>query len=461
MEGTDSRVLEFLTAASKPMQTLEASKTDPTHQMDWDELATLCATQDPSVQQCIFKAAKSMHSADLEVLELQDKQATLALPDAIASSAKISVSLKASVKLKEHETTKQLSNELALLVSTFQTQATELFLTWNKFKLKNAVDGLEDCLLAHILAICKAFAQISTPQHSFMARMTDPRIEVVTTSEPKEPGTALCDKIAAYAVLLILCSEEAFALVWWSFSKSREHLLRTATSTLPLLRQLLHHPSPTVASASSPTINNNDDSVLNPVIPTIVKTTLFGMTEFIKPSSTTLVAALNIAKQVKAIVWHLTIVRKMRLYRHTSVVYAAQQRDKFLIRNEAISATQTVQQLLAQTKMEPALFHSMYNGMKNEQHRKLKASLSHHMTRLHNKSVAQLLPAGSTPQPDPIDPSLTKMVPSEDSAQLNPAIAKNGRGTATGKRKPPPFHAKKYKGYQGKRHQKDRKTPHA
>ena len=41
MEGTDSRVLEFLTAASKPMQTLEASKTDPTHQMDWDELATL------------------------------------------------------------------------------------------------------------------------------------------------------------------------------------------------------------------------------------------------------------------------------------------------------------------------------------------------------------------------------------------------------------------------------------
>ncbi len=129
MEGTDSRVLEFLTAASKPMQTLEASKTDPTHQMDWDELATLCATQDPSVQQCIFKAAKSMHSADLEVLELQDKQASLALPDAIASSAKISVSLKASVKLKEHETTKQLSNELALLVSTFQTQATELFLT--------------------------------------------------------------------------------------------------------------------------------------------------------------------------------------------------------------------------------------------------------------------------------------------------------------------------------------------
>ena len=51
--------------------------------------------------------------------------------------------------------------------------------------------------------------------------------------------------------------------------------------------------------------NNNDDSVPNPVIPPIVKTTLFGTTEFIKPSSTTLVAAL-IAKQVKAIVWHLT-----------------------------------------------------------------------------------------------------------------------------------------------------------
>ncbi len=99
--------------------------------------------------------------------------------------------------------------------------------------------------------------------------------------------------------------------------------------------------------------------------------------------------------------------------------------------------------------------------MKNEQHRKLKASLSHHMTRLHNKSVAQLLPAGTTPQPDPIDPSLTKKVTPEDSAQLDPVIVKNGRGTATGKRKPLPFHAKKYKGYQGKRHQKDRKAPNA
>ena len=148
-------------------------------------------------------------------------------------------------QLKDLETTKEIENKLALLVTTFQSLATKLFLKWNTCKVKNVADDLENCLLLHIYAVCKAFTMVVSPQHNFMARLTDPRIQVATTPDPREPETAQRDLIAAYALLLTLRSEEAFALAWWSFSDSREHLFRTATSTLPVLKKLLlQQPAP-------------------------------------------------------------------------------------------------------------------------------------------------------------------------------------------------------------------------